>query len=138
MVLVSTVFFAAAYTVIGGVNSKMGSSFFLILNLIYIVFTVMDIVALATVLKSVVLFSSILTSSFKIKDFPHTLPMKLSIGFQLLCLLGGKYDDGVCFDDCVDGEVGGDEMNGKFVVYGDVSFGDHVYNYSAVFFMWKW
>ncbi|XP_022142606.1 uncharacterized protein LOC111012682 [Momordica charantia] len=48
------------------------------------VFTVMDIVGLATSLTSVVLFLSILTSPFMMHDFLHTLPLKLSIGFQLL------------------------------------------------------
>lgn len=82
-VLVATVVFAAAYTVPGGLNSKTGSPV-LLTEPIYIVFTIMDIIALATALTSVVLFLSILTSSFKMEDFLHTLPMKLSIGFQLL------------------------------------------------------
>lgn len=82
-VLVATVVFAAAYTVPGGLNNKTGSPV-LLTEPIYIVFTIMDIVALATALTSVVLFLSILTSSFKMEDFLHTLPMKLSIGFQLL------------------------------------------------------
>ncbi|KAA0043147.1 hypothetical protein IC582_028843 [Cucumis melo] len=82
-VLVATVVFAAAYTVPGGLNTKTGSPV-LLTEPIYIVFTVMDIIALATALTSVVLFLSILTSSFKMEEFLHTLPMKLSIGFQLL------------------------------------------------------
>ncbi|XP_038894050.1 uncharacterized protein LOC120082801 isoform X2 [Benincasa hispida] len=82
-VLVATVVFAAAYTVPGGLNSQTGSPV-LLTEPIYIVFTIMDIVALATALTSVVLFLSILTSSFKMEDFLHALPLKLSIGFQLL------------------------------------------------------
>uniref|UniRef100_A0A0A0M140 Uncharacterized protein n=1 Tax=Cucumis sativus TaxID=3659 RepID=A0A0A0M140_CUCSA len=41
------------------------------------------------------------------------------------------HDDGICIDDCVDSEVRGDEVDGEFVVYGDVFSGDHVYNNSA-------
>ncbi|XP_022975228.1 uncharacterized protein LOC111474320 [Cucurbita maxima] len=84
-VLISTVVFAAAYTVPGGLNSKTGSPV-LLTEPIYIVFTIMDIIGLATALTSLVLFLSVLTSSFKMDDFLHTLPLKLSMGFQLLFL----------------------------------------------------
>lgn len=82
-VLIATVGFAAAFTVPGGLNSKTGSPI-LLSEPIYIVFTVMDIIALTTSLSSVVMFLSILTSSFKMDCFRHTLPIKLSLGFQLL------------------------------------------------------
>ncbi|KAE8653646.1 hypothetical protein Csa_007664 [Cucumis sativus] len=82
-VLVATVVFAAAFSVPGGLNDKTGSPV-LLTQPLYMVFTVMDIAGLTTSLCSVVMFLSILTSSFRMDDFRHTLPMKLSLGFQLL------------------------------------------------------
>ena len=82
-VLVATVVFAAAFSVPGGLNNKTGSPV-LLTQPLYMVFTVMDIAGLTTSLCSVVMFLSILTSSFRMDDFRHTLPIKLSLGFQLL------------------------------------------------------
>ncbi|KAK4259059.1 hypothetical protein QN277_005434 [Acacia crassicarpa] len=80
-VLVSTVVFAAAYTIPGG--SEGGTPVYL-RSPVFIFFTVMDIVALAFSLASVVMFLSILTSPFELWDFYKSLPQKLSIGFAFL------------------------------------------------------
>ncbi|XP_044499379.1 uncharacterized protein LOC123220853 [Mangifera indica] len=81
-VLVATVVFAAAYTVPGGFNNQ-GYPIFLNRTL-FLLFTVMDVIALACSLTSVVMFLSILTSSYKYDEFVHELPHKLTIGFTLL------------------------------------------------------
>ncbi|XP_031262085.1 ankyrin repeat-containing protein NPR4-like [Pistacia vera] len=81
-VLVATVVFAAAYTVPGGSNEK-GYPVFLNNNF-FLIFTVMDVVALACSLTSVVMFLSVLTSPFHYEEFIHRLPRKLTIGFALL------------------------------------------------------
>ncbi|KAE8653644.1 hypothetical protein Csa_007665 [Cucumis sativus] len=94
-VLVATVVFAAAYTVPGGLNSKTGSPV-LLTEPIYIVFTIMDIIALATALT-------------------------------------GEYNDGIRIDDCVDNKIEGDEVDDEFVIYCDISSGDHVYYNSTTF-----
>ncbi|KAK4259056.1 hypothetical protein QN277_005431 [Acacia crassicarpa] len=80
-VLVSTVVFAAAYTIPGG--SEGGTPVYL-RSPVFIFFTVMDIVALAFSLASVVMFLSILTSPFELWDFHKSLPRKLNIGFAFL------------------------------------------------------
>uniref|UniRef100_A0A0A0M0P8 PGG domain-containing protein n=1 Tax=Cucumis sativus TaxID=3659 RepID=A0A0A0M0P8_CUCSA len=82
-VLVATVVFAAAFSVPGGLNGKTGSPV-LLTQPLYMVFTIVDIIGLTTSLCSVVFFLSILTSSFKMDDFQRALPLKLSLGFQLL------------------------------------------------------
>ncbi|XP_024949527.2 uncharacterized protein LOC112496372 [Citrus sinensis] len=81
-ILIATVVFTAAFTVPGGTNDK-GFPHFLESPLFY-VFTVMDVVSLALSLSSVVMFLSILTSSFDSSDFLSVLPSKLTIGFTLL------------------------------------------------------
>ncbi|KAI4353979.1 hypothetical protein L6164_002892 [Bauhinia variegata] len=83
-VLIATVVYAAAYSTPGGTDEKglpkfLGSSNFLF-------FTIMDSVALGSSLASVVMFISILTSPFEIKDFYRSLLRKLSLGFTLLLL----------------------------------------------------
>ncbi|KAK4259061.1 hypothetical protein QN277_005435 [Acacia crassicarpa] len=82
-VLVATVVFAAAYTIPGG--SEGGTPVFL-RSPVFIFFTVMDIVALAFSLSSVVMFLSILTSPFELWDFHKSLPQKLNLGFAFLFL----------------------------------------------------
>ncbi|KAI4353977.1 hypothetical protein L6164_002890 [Bauhinia variegata] len=83
-VLIATVVYAAAYSTPGGTDERglpkfLGSSNFLF-------FTIADVVALGSSLASVVMFLSILTSSFQIKDFYKSLLRKLSLGFAFLSL----------------------------------------------------
>ncbi|KAJ1427866.1 PGG domain [Sesbania bispinosa] len=80
-VLVATVVFAAAYTIPGG--SEGGTPVFL-RSPIFLFFTIMDVVGLATSLASVVMFLSILTSPCELWDFHKSLPRKLNWGFALL------------------------------------------------------
>ncbi|XP_028755252.1 uncharacterized protein LOC114714659 [Neltuma alba] len=80
-VLVATVVFAAAYTIPGGTE---GGSALLSRAPVFIFFTIMDIVALAFSLASVVMFLSILNAPFELWDFHRSLPRKLSIGFAFL------------------------------------------------------
>ncbi|KAI4353987.1 hypothetical protein L6164_002901 [Bauhinia variegata] len=81
-VLVATVVFAAAYTIPGGTDER-GLPIFLS-SPVFLFFTIMDVVALASSLASVVMFLSILTSPFEMQDFRKALPRKLSVGFALL------------------------------------------------------
>ncbi|KAI4354012.1 hypothetical protein L6164_002914 [Bauhinia variegata] len=81
-VLVATVVFTAAYTIPGG-NDERGVPVFLS-SPIFLFFTIMDVVALASSLASVVMFLSILTSPFEMQDFRNSLPRKLSVGFGFL------------------------------------------------------
>ncbi|KAK0578915.1 hypothetical protein LWI29_018314 [Acer saccharum] len=82
-VLISTVVFAAAYTVPGGNNDKTGSPI-LGKDPIFLFFTNMDVISLSCSLTAVVMFLSILTSPFELKDFRVSLPRRLTIGFALL------------------------------------------------------
>ncbi|KAK7386238.1 hypothetical protein VNO78_26311 [Psophocarpus tetragonolobus] len=82
-ILVATVVFAAAYTIPGGTEN--GTPVFLHSN-VFLFFTIMDVVALATSLASVVVFLSILTSPCELWDFHKSLPRKLNLGFALLFL----------------------------------------------------
>lgn len=81
-VLVATVVFAAAYTVPGGTNDRGLPR--LLYHPIFVVFMVMDVVALASSLASVVMFLSILTSPCELWDFRRSLPRKLMAGFAFL------------------------------------------------------
>ncbi|BAT96966.1 hypothetical protein LR48_Vigan11g149900 [Vigna angularis] len=82
-ILVATVVFAAAYTIPGGTEN--GTPVFLHSSE-FLFFTIMDVVALATSLASVVVFLSILTSPCELWDFHKSLPRKLNLGFALLFL----------------------------------------------------
>jgi hypothetical protein len=82
-VLIATVAFAAAYTVPGGSNQETGVPV-LLCDPFFVVFTVMDVLSLASSLTSVVMFLSILTSPFDLQDFHHSLPLKLQFGFTFL------------------------------------------------------
>ncbi|KAI9124192.1 hypothetical protein K1719_005492 [Acacia pycnantha] len=82
-VLVATVVFAAAYTIPGG--TEHGSAV-LSKAPVFIFFTIMDIVALAFSLASVVMFLSILNSPCELWDFHKSLPRKLTVGFAFLFL----------------------------------------------------
>ncbi|MED6134967.1 hypothetical protein PIB30_041939 [Stylosanthes scabra] len=81
-VLVATVVFAAAYTVPGGTDENGLPRF--LHHPIFLVFTIMDVVSLASSLASVVMFLSILTSPCEMWDFRSSLPRKLMAGFALL------------------------------------------------------
>ncbi|XP_044479365.1 ankyrin repeat-containing protein NPR4-like [Mangifera indica] len=78
-VLVATLVFAAAYTVPGGSNEK-GYPVFLNSTLFY-VFIIMDCIALACSLTSVVMFLSILITPYTYDEFLHNIPSKLTAGF---------------------------------------------------------
>ncbi|KAI9197927.1 hypothetical protein LWI28_006829 [Acer negundo] len=82
-VLVSTLVFAAAFTVPGGTNGKNGRPI-LINSPIFLFFTISDIISLSFSLTAVVMFLAILTSPFDFDNFLDTLPRKLSFGFALL------------------------------------------------------
>ncbi|XP_062088268.1 uncharacterized protein LOC133794857 [Humulus lupulus] len=82
-VLIATVAFAAAYTVPGGSDDDTGIPI-LLTDPFFLVFTVMDVLSLASSLTSVVMFLSILTSPFHLQDFHRTLPRKLILAFTFL------------------------------------------------------
>lgn len=84
-VLIATVAFAAAYTVPGGPNQSTGVPV-LLNEPLFVVFTVTDVLSLSFALTAVVTFLSILSSPFRFKDFKHTLPNKLMLGFTFLFL----------------------------------------------------
>ncbi|XP_028786482.1 uncharacterized protein LOC114742375 [Neltuma alba] len=81
-VLVATVVFAAAFTVPGGTDEKGVPV--LLNSPLFLFFTIMDVVGLASSLVSVMLFLSILTSPFQMQEFYKSLPRKLTMGFTLL------------------------------------------------------
>ncbi|KAF9672122.1 hypothetical protein SADUNF_Sadunf11G0007900 [Salix dunnii] len=80
--LVSTVVFAAAYTVPGGSDEK-GKPIF-INSPYFLIFTVTDVVSLASSLTSLVMFLSLLTSPFELQEFHISLPRKLIVGLFFL------------------------------------------------------
>ncbi|XP_059660959.1 uncharacterized protein LOC132307263 [Cornus florida] len=84
-VLIATVAFAAAYTVPGGSNDQTGVPI-LLNNPLFVIFTVTDVLSLTCTLTSLVLFLSILTSTFRLRDFKNSLPQKLMLGFTFLLL----------------------------------------------------
>nr|GEX90129.1 ankyrin repeat-containing protein At5g02620-like [Tanacetum cinerariifolium] len=84
-VLIATVAFAAAYTVPGGPNQTTGYP--LLKNQpFFIIFALADALSLTFSLTSVIIFLSILTSSFRLKDFKTTLHNKLLLGLTVLIL----------------------------------------------------
>ncbi|XP_034909293.1 uncharacterized protein [Populus alba] len=80
--LVATVVFAAAYTVPGG-SDKNGKPNF-INSPYFLLFTVSDVLSLASSLTSLVVFLSLLTSPFQQQEFHISLPRKLLVGFTFL------------------------------------------------------
>ncbi|XP_060674596.1 uncharacterized protein LOC125418827 isoform X2 [Ziziphus jujuba] len=84
-VLIATVAFTAAYTVPGGSDQSTGLPI-LRHDPFFVVFTVMDVLSLVSSLTSVVMFISILTSSFRLQDFRKSLPRKLTVAFTFLFL----------------------------------------------------
>ncbi|KAL7213609.1 hypothetical protein ACSBR2_016189 [Camellia fascicularis] len=84
-VLISTVAFAAAYTVPGGPNQSTGYPL-LLDQPFFVIFALTDVLSLTFALTSVITFLSILTSSFRLSDFKRSLPQKLMLGITLLIL----------------------------------------------------
>ncbi|KAJ6416340.1 hypothetical protein OIU84_002235 [Salix udensis] len=82
--LVSTVVFAAAYTVPGGSDEK-GKPIF-INSPCFLIFTVFDVVSLACSLTSLVKFLYLLTSAFELPEFLTSIPRKLIFGLFFLFL----------------------------------------------------
>ncbi|KAL8201909.1 hypothetical protein R6Q57_011056 [Mikania cordata] len=85
VVLRATVAFAAAYTVPGGPNQETGYPL-LKSKPFFIVFVLADTLSLTFSLISVILFQSILTSSFRLNDFQYILHNKLLLGLTMLIL----------------------------------------------------
>nr|GEV73620.1 ankyrin repeat-containing protein At5g02620-like [Tanacetum cinerariifolium] len=84
-VLIATVAFAAAYTVPGGPNQSTGYP--LLKNQpFFTVFALADALSLTFSLTSVIIFLSILTSSFRFNDFRDSLHNKLMLGLTVLIL----------------------------------------------------
>ena len=84
-VLIATVAFAAAYTVPGGPDQKTGYPL-LKNNPFFTVFALADALSLTFSLTSVIIFLSILTSSFRLNDFRDSLQNKLMLGLTVLIL----------------------------------------------------
>lgn len=82
--LITTVMFAAIFTVPGG-NNNEGTPTFLHTKP-FVVFTVMDAFALFSSVTSILMFLSILTSRYAEEDFLETLPKRLIIGLTTLFL----------------------------------------------------
>jgi hypothetical protein len=80
--LVATVVFAAAYTVPGGSDENGTPNF--INSPYFLVFTISDVLSLASSLTSLVIFLSLLTSPFELQEFHISLPQKLLCGFTFL------------------------------------------------------
>ncbi|KAJ6292324.1 hypothetical protein OIU78_024492 [Salix suchowensis] len=79
---VATVVFAAVYTAPGGSDDNGKPNF--IDSPYFMVFTVSDVFSLASSLTSLVVFLSLLTSRFELKEFRNSLPRKLLVGFTFL------------------------------------------------------
>jgi hypothetical protein len=84
-VLISTVAFAAAYTIPGGPNQTTGVPV-LLYQPLFVVFTAADVLSLACALTSVVIFLSILTAPYRLEDYKYSLPNKLMLGVTFLFL----------------------------------------------------
>ncbi|KAL6197679.1 hypothetical protein ACLB2K_033285 [Fragaria x ananassa] len=81
--LMATVAFTAAFTVPGGNDDQSGTPR-LLHSPFFLVFVITDALSLASSLTSLVMFLSILTSPFELRDFRHSLPRKLILGFTFL------------------------------------------------------
>ncbi|KAM7524708.1 hypothetical protein LguiA_014610 [Lonicera macranthoides] len=83
--LITTVVFAAAFTVPGGTHNDTGYPVFINTSP-FMVFAVSDAIALFTSSTSILMFLSILTSRYAENDFLESLPSKLMIGLTTLFL----------------------------------------------------
>jgi len=81
--LITTIMFAAAFTVPGGNDGKTGLPIFLHDN-IFTIFLIADAFSLFTSATSVLIFIGILTSRYAEKDFLRSLPWKLLFGLLFL------------------------------------------------------
>ena len=81
--LITTVVFAAAFTVPGGNDNDDGVPIFLWSNG-FLVFAVSDALALFSSLTSLLMFLSILTARYAEEDFLKSLPKRLIIGLASL------------------------------------------------------
>nr|KYP66440.1 Ankyrin repeat-containing protein At3g12360 family [Cajanus cajan] len=84
-ILITTVMFAAAFTVPGGNNQNTGVPIFLDYD-VFTTFLVADAISLFTSATSVLIFIWILTSRFAEKDFLKRIPFKLLAGLGFLFL----------------------------------------------------
>ncbi|TQD98737.1 hypothetical protein C1H46_015646 [Malus baccata] len=84
-VLVATVVFAAAYAIPGG-NNELSGRPVLENNPLFLLFTTMDVVAIACSLSSVAFFLSVLSSPLEYPNFVKSIPHKVMIGFIFLFL----------------------------------------------------
>ncbi|KAK3040678.1 hypothetical protein RJ639_028374 [Escallonia herrerae] len=81
--LITTVMFAAAFTVPGGDNDVTGSPIFLS-HLSFLVFAISDALALFSSATSILMFLSIVTSRYAEEDFLDSLPNRLILGLATL------------------------------------------------------
>lgn len=81
--LITTVMFAAIFTVPGGNNNDTGTPIFL-KDRAFIIFSLSDALALFSSVTSILMFLSILTSRYAEVDFMETLPKRLIIGLMTL------------------------------------------------------
>jgi hypothetical protein len=81
--LVTTIMFAAAFTVPGGNNQDSGIPLFL-KDKTFNVFIIADVISLFTSSTSVLLFIGILTGSYAENDFLKDFPLRLSLGIIAL------------------------------------------------------
>lgn len=83
--LITTVMFAAIFTVPGGTNNNSGVPILLESNA-FITFAIADAFALFSSVTSILMFLSILTSRYAEEDFLESLPKRLIIGLTTLFL----------------------------------------------------
>ncbi|GMI86015.1 hypothetical protein like AT3G18670 [Hibiscus trionum] len=83
--LITTVMFAAIFTVPGGNDNDKGTPIFLEAKS-FIVFAVADAFALFSSVTSILMFLSILTSRYAEEDFLRLLPQRLIVGLATLFL----------------------------------------------------
>ncbi|KAL2474725.1 Ankyrin repeat family protein [Abeliophyllum distichum] len=81
--LITTVMFAAIFTVPGGNNNNTGTPIFLN-DKSFIIFSISDALALFSSVTSILMFLSILTSRYAEEDFLESLPKRLIIGLTTL------------------------------------------------------
>lgn len=83
--LITTIMFAAAFTVPGGNNQETGLPIFSN-DKVFTTFLIADAVSLFTSATSVLIFIGILTSRYAERDFLRSLPWKLLFGLWFLFL----------------------------------------------------